>query len=343
MKNRRRFGLGSGPSGCSKARSRWGRARRASRENFLGDGASLALASVILALEAGPSGFPKQLSGRRPKLPRQTRAVARALSVILALGAGPSCDRLPRARFRRFGAGGWLPESGGILDEGHGQPAPSHARAPLFWRLGLARRASRNNFPGEASATAMANPRRRSRTLRYFGAGGLARRASRNKFPSEAQILKGEAAMAVFSTSVQMARFLASPLAVLSKPASIHSGRVIKARPVAAMAVLSLRSGHVARSPISYCAVSPAQAVYQRPSRAIFRKGWQSERQLYQGPPAAVAVLSKPMPVSPRAAMAVLSIRSGQMAFVRFGLRMADFILPRVRSLSAAKPRQFRV
>ena len=40
------------------------------------------------------------------------------------------------------------------------------------------------------------------------------------------------------------------------------------------------------------------------------------------------------------AAMAVLSIRSGQMAFVRFGMRMADFILPRVRSLSAAKPSQ---
>ena len=72
--------------------------------------------------------------------------------------------------------------------------------------------------------------------------------------------------------------------------------------------------------PISYC---PAQAVYQRPSRAIFRKGWQSELQLYQGPPAAVAALSKLMAVfsslstlaaSPRsrtrpaAAMAVLSI-----------------------------------
>ena len=56
-------------------------------------GASLALASVILELGAGPLGFPKQLSGRRPKLPRQpwqTRAVVRARSVILALGAGPS-------------------------------------------------------------------------------------------------------------------------------------------------------------------------------------------------------------------------------------------------------------
>ena len=42
------------------------------------------------------------------------------------------------------------------------------------------------------------------------------------------------------------------------------------------------------------------------------------------------------------AAMAVLSIRSGQMArSVRFGLRMADFILPRIRCLSAAKPSHF--
>ena len=80
---------------------------------------------------------------------------------------------------------------------------------------------------------------------------------------------------------------LSKPMAVLSRPASINSsfsnsGRFIKARPVAAMAVLSPRSGRMARSldlrcgwPISYC---PVQAVYQRPSRAIFVKSWQSER-----------------------------------------------------------------
>ena len=40
--------------------------------------------------------------------------------------------------------------------------------------------------------------------------------------------------------------------------------------------------------------------------------------------------------------MAVLSIRSGKMArSLRSGLRVADFILPRIRSLSAAKPSQF--
>ena len=80
-------------------------------------------------------------------------------------------------------------------------------------------------------------------------------------------------------------------MAVLSRPASLNSnfsnsGRFIKARPVAAMAGLSPRSGRIARSldldcgwPISYC---PVQAVYQRPSRAIFKKSWQNERPLYQ-------------------------------------------------------------
>ena len=122
----------------------------------------------------------------------------------------------------------------------------------------------------EASATAMANPRRRSRALRCSGAGGwpvglpeaifratakasahslpsfwrwgVAGRASRNKFPSD------------------------------------ESGGILER--VAAMAVLSTRSGQVARSlypgcgwPISYCLV---QGVYQRPSRAIFIKGWQN-------------------------------------------------------------------
>ena len=41
----------------------------------------------------------------------------------------------------------------------------------------------------------------------------------------------------------------------------------------------------------------------------------------------------------PVAAKAVLSTRSGQMA--QFGLRMADFILSRIRSLSAVKPSYF--
>ena len=99
-------------------------------------GASLALASVILALGAGPSGFPKQLSGRRPKLPRQpwqTRAVARARSVILALGAGPS---------------GFPKQFSGRRPKLLRQP-PSRS-LPSFWRWGVARRASRNKFPSDA-------------------------------------------------------------------------------------------------------------------------------------------------------------------------------------------------
>ena len=111
---------------------RWGLARRASRNNFPGDGQSF-------------------------------------------------CDSLPRARFRRFGAGGWpdgLPEtsframqSGGILDaDSHGKPAPSHARAPLFRRWGLARRPSRNNFPGDGRS--FRDSHGKPAPSHYFGAGG---------------------------------------------------------------------------------------------------------------------------------------------------------------------------
>ena len=164
-----------------------GLARRAARK----------LVPVVLTLGSGPSGFPRKLSARRPKLPRQpwqTRAVVRARSVIVALGAGPS--GFPKQ----------LRGDGRSFRDSHGKPAPSFARAPLFWRWGLARRASRNNFPGDgqsicdsvprarfrrisagewsdglpetsfratqASATAMANPRRCSCALRYCGAGG---------------------------------------------------------------------------------------------------------------------------------------------------------------------------
>ena len=68
-----------------------------------------------------------------------------------------------------------------------------------------------------------------------------------------------------------------------------NNGRFIKA----AMAVLSTGSGQMARSldlgcgwPISYC---PVQAVYQRPSLAIFSKDLESKWPFYQGRPAAMA------------------------------------------------------
>ena len=94
-----------------------GLARRAARK----------LVPVVLTLGSGPSGFPRNLSGRRPKLPRQPRR-----------------GRVARARSRKFDAGSWPV---GLLE--------TTFRATA-----------------EASATAMANPRRRTRALRYFGAGG---------------------------------------------------------------------------------------------------------------------------------------------------------------------------
>ena len=132
-----------------------GLARRAARK----------LVPVVLTLGSGPSGFPRKLSGRRPKLPRQPRR-----------------GRVARARSRNFDAAG-------------------------SWPVGLLETTFRAT--AEASATAMANPRRRTRALRYFGQfsgrrpkllrqppsrslpsfwrWGLARRASRNKFPSDAK------------------------------------------------------------------------------------------------------------------------------------------------------------
>ena len=93
-----------------------------------------------------------------------------ALAVLSSLGGARR-----RARFRNFGAGSWpvasrnnFPGDGSFRDS-HGKPAPSLARAPLFWRWGLARRASRNNFPGDGQSFCDSLPRAR---FRRFGAGG---------------------------------------------------------------------------------------------------------------------------------------------------------------------------
>ena len=164
--------------------------------------ASLALASVVLALGVGPTGFPKQVSERRKAGGSWTptaMANPRRRSVISALGAGPS--GFPKQ------------SSGRSFRDSHGKPAPSLAHAPLFWRWGLARRASRNKFPSDAKR------------------GDLGGR-----------------------------RGICGP-----KPMSQHGRPRLsraKTRPVAAMAVLSTRSGQMARSlasgcgwPISYCPV----------------------------------------------------------------------------------------
>ena len=116
--------LGSGPSSFPRKFSR----RRLKLPRQAGRGASLALASVILALGACPSqnNFPGDGRSFRDSRGKPAPSLARALSFWrwgLArrasrknfLGDGQSfCDSFPRARFRRFGAGGWpdgLPET----------------------------------------------------------------------------------------------------------------------------------------------------------------------------------------------------------------------------------------
>ena len=108
------------------------------------------LVPVVLTLGSGPSGFPRKLSRRRLKLPRQPgRGASLALaSVILALGA----VGLPEKTFRAT---------------------------------------------AEASATAMANPRRRSRALRSSGAGGWPAEAGQPQWPF-CQASEGRVARARF-------------------------------------------------------------------------------------------------------------------------------------------------
>ena len=245
--------------------------------------ASLALASVVLALGVGPTGFPKQVS---------ERCKARGSWTPTAM-ANPR--RRTRA-LRYFGAGGWPV---GLLEttfRATAEASPetifratakasataSLALASVVLALGVGptgfpkQVSERCKAGGSWTPTARANPRRRTRALRYFGAGGwpvglpraklprqpwqtravaracswgLARRASRNKFPSDAK--RGD---------LGGRRGICGP-----KPMSQH-GRPrfsrARARPVAAMAVLSTRSGQMARSlasgcgwPISYCPV----------------------------------------------------------------------------------------
>ena len=179
-------------------------------------------------------------------------------------------------------------------------------------------------------------------------------------------ILRAVAAMAVLSTrSGQMARFglrmvdfilsrirsssaarpshfyqgLAKRIAVLSRPAS-RSGRLIKAdgsfiKAGQPMAVLSTMAA------LSRLRTRPQWPLYQSeaaksPDLLDLQSRWPFYQVLLTMP-----ALSRSR-TRPVAAMAVLSIRSGQMArSVRFGLRMVDFILPCKRSLSAAKQSNF--
>ena len=168
-----------------------GLARRAARK----------LVPVVLTLGSGPSGFPRNLSGRRPKLPRQPRRgrVARARSRNFDAGSWPvgllettfrataeasaTAMANPRRRtraLRYFGAGGWpvgLPETI-FRATAKASATASLALASVVLALGVGptgfpKQVSERCKAGESwTPTAMANPRRRTRALRYFGAGG---------------------------------------------------------------------------------------------------------------------------------------------------------------------------
>ena len=124
-----------------------GLARRSSRNNFPGDGQSFCDSLPRARFRrfgagGGPTGFPKQVSERckaggswTPTAMTNPRRRTRALRYFGA-GAGPS--GFPKQ------------SSGRSFRDSHGKPAPSLAHAPLFWRWGLARRASRNKFPSDA-------------------------------------------------------------------------------------------------------------------------------------------------------------------------------------------------
>ena len=125
--------LGSGPSSLPRKFSR----RRLKLPRQPGRGASLALASVILALGACPSrnNFPGDGRSFRDSRGKPAPSLARALSFWrwglarrasrkIFPGDGQSfCDSLPRARFRRFGAGGWPVAAMAVLSTGSGQMA----------------------------------------------------------------------------------------------------------------------------------------------------------------------------------------------------------------------------
>ena len=153
--------------------------------------------------------------------------------------------------------------------------------------------------------------------------------------------------------------FLLKPIAVLSKASGRNDRFITKKRPHGQFPIVPYKQlidgqieqflekagetsqpqwplyqgrgpGHMARSldlgcgwPISYCP--------RTSSLSTARVFTLSDR------PAVAAALSRPR--RPVAAMAVLSTRSGHIS--RYGLRMADFILPRTSSLPTAKSSHF--
>ena len=243
-----------------------GLARRAARK----------LVPVVLTLGSGPSGFPRKLSGRRPKLPRQPRR-----------------GRVARARSRNFDAGSWPV---GLL------ATTFRATAASFWRWGVARRASRNKFPSDAkqrgswTPTAMANPRRRTRALRYFGAGGwpvgLPETIFRAKLPRQPW----------------------------------QTRAVARARSV----ILALGAG-----PSGF----PKQVSERRKAGGSWRPPRHTRPEAYVATRAAQIIKGDDQ-ASGRNGRFINQKRTNSQ-ISSFWLRMADFILSRIRSLSAARPSNF--
>ena len=190
---------------------------------------------------------------------------------------------------------------------GLGKPAPSFARAPLLWRWGLARRASQNNFgaTAKASATAMANPRRRSRTLLYFGAGGWPVGLPETIFRATA---KASATASLALASVVLAlgsgrtgfpkqvserckaggswtppRHMRPEAYVATRAAQIIKGEDRAERTNGQISRVGLRMADFILSRIRSSSAAKPSHFYQG----------LAEWQLYQGRPAAVAVLSK--------------------------------------------------
>ena len=194
----------------------------------------------MLTLGSGPSGFPRKLSGRRPKLPRQPWV---------------SNPRRRSRALRDCGAGGWpvgLPEIiFGATAEASATAMANPRRRSRALRYFGARRASRHNFPGEGQSVCDSLPRAR---FRRFSAGEWPDGLPETQRPSRAIFIKGwQSDRPFYQGRPAAVRVLSKAIAVLSRPVSLNSsfsnsGRFIKAKPMATMAVLSPRSGHMARS-----------------------------------------------------------------------------------------------
>ena len=313
---------------------------------------ALALASVVLALGAGRTGFPKQVSerrkaegcwtasGRNGRLINQKqiskfglRMADFILSRIRSLSAvKPShfyqglaelqfyqgrpaavavlSRRVARARFRNFGAGSWPV---GLLETIF---RAILARAPLFQRSGLARRASRNNFPGDGQL--LRQPP--SRSLPLFWRWGVAGRASRNKFPSDE------------SGGILERQWPQWPFYQPERT----SGQIFKFGLGMADFILSrIRSLSAAKQSHFYQGLAEGQLYQGRPAEvAVYQSRWQ----FYQGRPACCRFINNGrfFKIEDQASGRNGRFINQKCRICRFRLRMVDFILSRASSLSTA-------